>query len=333
MTHPVTLAEIRSARERIRATVLRTPLVPWAGPSVQEVIYLKLDNLQPTGSFKVRGAGNSLAVALEQGGVPGVYTTSAGNMAQALAWQAHRLGIPCTVIVPDTAPAIKLSGIRRHGARIIQLTWDGVWNVMSDGVYPPLKDLLYIPPFNRREMIAGNGTAGIEIFEDLPNVKSVFVPFGGGGLIAGIASALRDLNPQIEVIACEVETAAPFTASLRAGTTSEVERIPSFVDGIGARNVLPQMWERLAVLVETSRVVSLGKVAAAIRHCLEWHHIVIEGAAGTAVAAALDAPAGSGPVVAFVSGGNIDVPTLSTILDGRLPSRPTSHPNPDPAAH
>ena len=320
MAERVTLHEIRAARERIASTVLRSPLVAWQGPPGRaKGIYLKLDNLQPTGSFKVRGAGNSLAAAAEGGPVRGVYTTSAGNMAQALAWHARRLGVPCTAIVPDTAPEVKLAGIRRHGAKIIQLPWEGVWDVMTDGCYEPLRDLLYVPPFNSDSMIAGNGTAGLEIFEDLPEVKKVYVPLGGGGLIAGIAAALRALGPQIEVVACESEAAAPFAASLRAGRATEVTRAPSFVDGIGARNVLPEMWDRLSGLVGSSRVLKLEQIASAIRYCFEYHHIVVEGAGATSVAAALEDPDPGGPAVAFVSGGNLDAAKLVAILQGQVP--------------
>ncbi len=319
MSDRVTLEDVRAARERIRSTVLRTPLVPWQGPSGGSKIFLKLDNLQPTGSFKVRGAGNSLAVAVERGAVPGVYTTSAGNMAQALAWHARRLGIPCTAIVPDTAPEVKLAGIRRYGANIIQLTWEGVWDVMTQGRYEPLGDLLYVPPFNSNPMIAGNGTAGVEIFEDLPEVKRVYVPIGGGGLIAGIATALRALDPRIEVVACETEAATPFAASLKAGRAAEVNRLPSFVDGIGARNVLPEMWGRLLGLVNASRTLKLEQVAIAVRNCFDHHHVVVEGAGATSVAAALEDPDPGGPVVAFVSGGNLDIAKLEVILAGKLP--------------
>lgn len=319
MAEPVTLDDIRAARERIRSCILRTPLIPWDGPSRGAKVYLKLDSLQPTGSFKVRGAGNALGVAIERGTVPGVYTTSAGNMAQALAWHAQRLGIPCTVIVPDTAPEVKLAGIRRHGAQIIQLPWDAVWKITSEACYAPLEDLVFVHPFNDRQMISGNGTAGLEIFEDLPAVKTVFVPFGGGGLITGIATALRSLQPQVEVVACETEAAAPFSASLKARAASEVDRTPSFVDGIGAKNVLPEMWKRLNGLVRSSRVLTLERVAMAVRDCFERHHIVVEGAGATSVAAALDARETNGPVVAFVSGGNIDRSKLGAILEGKVP--------------
>lgn len=319
MDDKTALQEILAARQRLRSTVLRTPLIPWGGPSSRGKVFLKLDNLQPTGSFKVRGAGNSLLVAMERGPVRGVYTTSAGNMAQALAWHARRLGIRCTTIVPDTAPQVKLDGIRRYGAEIVQLSWEGVWDVMTEGSYPPLKDFVYIPPFNSDEMIAGNGTAGLEILEDLPEVRKVYVPFGGGGLITGIASAIRSQRPEVEVIACEAATTAPFAASLRAGKPVEVTRVPSFVDGIGSRNVLPQMWKRLSGLVNESRVVSLEDIAHAVRACFEYHHVVAEGAAGAAVAAATNASGPDEPSVAVVSGGNIDWSKLSAILAGKVP--------------
>jgi threonine dehydratase len=319
MTGRVSVEDIRSARVRIASTVLRTPQIPWQGPAARSTVYLKLDNLQPTGSFKVRGAGNSLAVATERGKVPGVYTTSAGNMAQALAWHAMRAGIPCTAIVPDTAPEIKLAGIRRYGAKIVQLPWEAVWDVMTAGVYDPLRDLVYVPPFNSDAMIAGNGTAGLEIFEDLPEVRKVFVPIGGGGLITGVATALRALGPQIEVVACESEAAAPFSASLRAGKATEVTRNASFVDGIGARNVLPEMWDRLTGLVHRAQVLKLDQIAEAIRFCFLNHHVVVEGAAGAAVAAALREPDPGGPVVALVSGGNLDATKLAMILEGKIP--------------
>lgn len=319
MAERVGLKEILAARERLRTTALRTPLIPWSGPSSDRKVFLKLDNLQPTGSFKIRGAGNSFLVATERGPVHGVYTTSAGNMAQALAWHARRLGIPCTTIVPDTAPRVKLDGIRRYGADIVQLSWEGVWDVMTQGSYPPLKEFLYVPPFNSDEMIAGNGTAGLEILEDLPDVSRVYVPFGGGGLITGIAAAIRSQRKEVNVIACEAATTTPFTASLNAGAPVEVRRVPSFVDGIGSRNVLPQMWERLSGLVHESRVVSLEEIADAVRACFQYHHVVVEGAAGAAVAAALHNPAKDGSTVAMVSGGNIDWSKLSLILEGKIP--------------
>ncbi len=315
----IPLEPILRARTRLGPLVLRSPLIPLNGPADGGRVYLKLENLQPTGSFKVRGAGNSILAALERGPVKGVYTTSAGNMAQALAWHAQRRGIPCTTIVPDTAPQAKLDGIRRFGAEIVQLSWDEVWNITLNGVYPPLSDRLYVPPFNHPDMIAGNGTIGTEIHEDLSEVDSVFVAIGGGGLICGIASALRALKPSVRVIACEPETAAPFTASLKAGTPCQVDRRPSFVDGSGASSVFPEMWARLNGLVRESRVVSLEETASAIRLLFERHRVVAEGAAGTALAAALREEGSSSPRIAVISGGNIDPAKLMTILSGSVP--------------
>jgi threonine dehydratase len=316
---PVSLDDIGRARARLGTLILRTPLIPVDPADAAGPVFLKLENLQPTGSFKVRGAGNSILSARERGPVRGVYTTSAGNMAQALAWHARRLGIPCTTIVPDTAPEAKLAGIRRFGAEILQLPWDDVWKITLDGAYGPLEDRLYVPPFNHPDMIAGTGTIGPEIVEDLPAVDRVYVPIGGGGLIAGIASALHALRPTAKVIAVEPVTAAPFAASLQAGAPREATRTPSFVDGSGASSVFPQMWARLNGLVRESRVVSLEETSAAIRLLFERHRLVAEGAAGTAVAAARrDAVAGS-TTVAVVSGGNIDPQKLMTILSGSVP--------------
>ena len=315
----VSIEAIRHARARLGNRVLRTPLIPTDLPAREGGVFLKLENLQPTGSFKVRGAGNSILSALERGPVTGVYTTSAGNMAQALAWHARLLGIPCTTIVPDTAPKAKVEGIRRFGAEIIQLPWDEVWRVTLEGAYQPLAGRLYVPPFNHPDMIAGNGTIGLEIFEDLADADSIFVPIGGGGLIAGIACALKALNPTARVIAVEPETATPFALSLKAGSAQKAERRATFVDGSGASSVFPEMWARLSGLVRESRIVSLEETASAIRLLFEKHRVVVEGAAGTAVAAALREKADGRNAVAVVSGGNIDPDKLMPILSGAIP--------------
>ncbi len=316
---PVPLDAIERARHRLGSVTLRTPLIPLDASSEGHRTYLKLENLQPTGSFKVRGAGNSIFAALERGPLKGVYTTSAGNMAKALAWHAQRLGVPCTTIVPDTAPQAKLEGIRRFGAEIIQLPWDEVWAITLAKRYAPLQDLLYVPPFNHPDMIAGNGTIGLEIFEELPQVDVVYVAIGGGGLIGGIASALRALKPSARCVACEPDTATAFTESLRVQAASEVHRTPSFVDGSGSMSVFPEMWTRLHGLVTESRVVSLADTAEAIRFLFERHRVVAEGAAGTALAAARLEPHPAPVSVVVISGGNIDPGTLMTILSGSVP--------------
>ena len=316
---PIPIDSIRTARDRLGSLVLRTPLIPTESHGEKHRLLLKLENLQPTGSFKVRGAGNSLIAAQERGPLRGVYTTSAGNMAQALAWHAQRMGVPCTTIVPDTAPEAKLAGIRRYGADILQLPWDEVWQITLRADYPPFRDRLYVPPFNHPDMMAGNGTVGLEIFEDLPEVETVYVAIGGGGLIGGIASALRAVKPSVRVIAVEPETATAFTVSLREGRASEVKRTPSFVDGSGSSSVFPQIWARLHGLVTESRIVSLEETASSIRYLFERHRIVAEGAAGTAVAAARRESKEAGVSVAVVSGGNIDPAKLWAILSGAIP--------------
>ncbi len=280
---------------------------------------MKLENLQPTGSFKVRGASNAIALAGPLAKVNGVYTVSAGNMAQALAWQAHELGIECTTIVPDNAPSTKLEAIKRFGAKIIQVSFDEVWQVVVNHEYPPLRGSVFIHPFADTSMIAGNGTIGLEIMEDLPRVDSVLVPFGGGGLSTGIASAIHGLNDQVRVYACEPETAAPLAASFAAGEAKEVNRIPSFVDGAGGKSILPEIWRSASKLLAGSIPVSLKEAAKSIKLLAERHRVISEGAGALALAAAMTGKAGRGPIVCIVSGGNIDSSKLAKILAGEVP--------------
>ena len=314
---PIPLKFIEEARERIKGKVLRTPLVRLNvdGPAD---IFLKLENLQPTGSFKVRGAINAIALAGPDARKRGVYTCSAGNMAQALAWQARQNKIPCTVIVPDNAPETKLEAIRRFGAKIIQASFDEVWKVVVTHRYPPLDGSVFVHPFADIRMMAGNGTAGLEVLEDLPDAESVVIPFGGGGLSVGIASAIRAKSPQTRIYAVEPETAAPLSASFAAGSAQEINRTPSFVDGIGGKSVLPEMWERARTLL-LPLVVSLSEIAAAIKLLIERNRIVAEGAGAASVAAATTGRAGSGKIVCIVSGGNIDSSKLVKILAGGIP--------------
>ncbi len=316
---PISLKEIREARTRLPSTVLRTPLVRLNSDDQSGEIYLKLENLQPTGSFKVRGASNAMALAGPDARSRGVYTVSAGNMAQALAWQARKRGIPCTVIVPDNAPATKLDAIRRFGAKIIQVSFDEVWKVVVNHRYAPLEGSIFIHPFADSRMITGNGTIGLEIFEDVPWVDSVIVPFGGGGLSVGIASAIRALNDRVGVYACEPETAAPLAASFAAGSAQEIHRTPSFVDGAGGKSVLPEMWELARNLIKGSIVVSLQEIGSAVKLLVERNRVVAEGAGAASVAAALTGKAGGGVTVCVVSGGNIDLLKLVAILEGRVP--------------
>jgi threonine dehydratase len=314
----VELEDIERARDRIRGTVFRTPLVRLSAENGGEV-YLKLECLQPTCSFKVRGAGNAIGQLTKEERAKGVYTCSAGNMAQALAWHARREGIRCTVIVPDNAPRAKLDNIKRYGAAIVQMTWDEVWKVANQRHYPPLADWTFIHPFADPRMIAGNGTVGLEILEDLPSVEAVIVPFGGGGLFTGIATAVKARKSTVRMYASEVETAAPLSESLKAGRPVEVKRNPSFVDGIGGSNVAEDIWSSVKPLISGSIVVSLAEVAAAIKLLVERNRVVAEGAGGSSVAAALTGKAGGGTTVCVVSGGNIDVAKIIEILEGKTP--------------
>jgi threonine dehydratase len=313
------LAQIEEARQRISKTVARTPLVRLNFDSPHD-IYLKLECLQPTGSFKVRGAGNAVSLMTPAERERGVYTCSAGNMAQALAWHAKREGIRCAAIVPDTAPQTKLDAIQRYGAEIVQMSWDEVWQVANKRQYPPLADRTFIHPFADPRMIAGNGTAGLEILEDLPDVDAIIVPFGGGGLFAGIASAVKARKSEVRMFASEVETAAPLSESLAAGRPVEIKRNPSFVDGIGGGNILDDIWRLVKPLISDSIVVGLREVASAIKILAERNRVVAEGAGASALAAALTGKAGSGKVVCVISGGNIDASKLIKVLEGAIPS-------------
>jgi threonine dehydratase len=319
ITGPIPLDAIRDARARLPPSVLRTPLVRLNLEDSPAEVYLKLENLQPTGSFKVRGASNAISLAEAEAKKRGVYTVSAGNMAQALAWQARERGIPCTTIVPDNAPSTKLDAIRRFGAKVIQVSFDEVWRVVVNHDYPPLQDSVFIHPFADSRVIAGNGTIGIEIMEDLPRVDSVVVPFGGGGLSTGIASAVRAMNEKVLVYACEPETAAPLAASFSAGSPQQVTRMPSFVDGAGGKSVLPEMWQLARRLLAGSIPVSLKEIASAVKLLAERSRVVAEGAGALAVAAVLSGKAGNGCVACVVSGGNIDLSKFSTILSGEVP--------------
>lgn len=293
--------------------------MPWTGEAPAGVrLYLKLENLQPIGSFKLRGAGNAMAVADPKRRARGVSTASAGNMAQGVAFWASRWGVPCRVVVPDHAPATKLRAVERLGGRIERLPFDDWWRILVEHGEPG-RDDLFIHPVSDPPVVAGNGTIGLEILEDLPDLDAVVVPYGGGGLSCGIASAIRALRPTARVYAAEVETAAPFAASLAAGEPRSTPYTRSFVDGIGSGGVLAEMWPLARAILAGSIVVSLAEVAAAIRGLAERHRVIAEGAGGTPVAAALTGKAGVGNVVCVVSGGNIDSEKLTAILEGRIP--------------
>ena len=307
----IALSEIEAARRRLAGTIVRTPLVRLQHDGGAEIV-LKLENLQPIGSFKLRGAGNALAVADPAELSAGLWTASAGNMAQAVAWHARERGLSCTAVVPDTAPRTKLDAIERLGAEVEKVPFATWLKVFSTRSHPGMYGF-FVHPFSDPAVMAGNGTIGLEIAEDLPGAGAVLIPYGGGGLSCGIASALRALAPRCKVYACEVETAPPLAASLAAGEPVEVDHEPSFVDGIGAPTVFPEMFALAREVLDGSLVVGLDDVAAAIRLLVERSRVVAEGAGAAPVAAALRR---TGKIVCVVSGGNIDTSTLREILQG-----------------
>jgi len=313
-----TLADLRAARERIRGNALRTPLLRLHAPEFAGELWVKLECLQPIGSFKIRGATNAMKLAPRATLERGVYTASAGNMAQGVAWCARELGVPCHVVVPDHAPATKLAAIERLGAKVIREPFERWWRVLEEHRYAGL-DGLFIHPVSDPAVISGNGTIALEILEDLADVDSVLVPFGGGGLSSGIAAGVRALAPRTKVFACEVETAAPLAAALAAGAPQPSAYTPSFVDGIGGRGVLAEMWPLVSSLLDGSIVVTLAGIAGAIRLLAERQRVIAEGAGAASLAAALSGRASGRRVVCIVSGGNIDAAKLATILGGGVP--------------
>lgn len=317
---PVSIEEIRVARRRISGAALRTPLVELNVEDAPARIFLKLENLQPIGSFKLRGAGNAMSQLDTATLAEGVYTASAGNMAQGVAWNARRLGVPCRVVVPESAPATKLRAIERLGGQPIPLPFDEWWQVLVTHGHPDVPGH-FIHPVSDPDVIAGNGTVGLEVYEDLPEVDAVIVPYGGGGLSCGIACALRELKPGTPVYGAEVETAAPLSESLAAGAPQAVEYTPSFVDGIGSKGILAEMWDLARTVLAGAVVSSLEEIANAMRLMAERNSVIAEGAGATSVAGALAGKCGTGTVVCVVSGGNIDVEVLCEILQGGVPGQ------------
>lgn len=314
---PITLQDIERARARIAGTVVRTPLVR-LHVDAPAALYLKLETLQPIGSFKLRGAINAMRMLPPKRLRDGVYTASAGNMAQGLAWAARELGVPCRVVAPDHAPQTKLDAIRRLGAEVSLVPFADWWRAITDFGVPGEKGT-FIHPGADPTVIAGNATIGAEIVEDLPDVDAILVPYGSGGLASGIACAARALRPGVKVYACEVETAAPFAPSLAAGKPVAVEYTATFIDGIGGRTVLEEIWPLAREVLSGSLVVSVRQVADAVRLLAERARVVAEGAGAAPVAAALAHDLGVERVACVVSGGNIDARKLATILAGGIP--------------
>ena len=313
----IALDEIRRARERIADAVTRTPLVRLDVDAPCE-IWLKLETLQPIGSFKLRGALSAVRAASSAELAGGVVTASAGNMAQGVAWAAREAGVHATIVAPDSAPRAKLDLVERLGGEIISVPHEVWWQTMVDRRYEGV-DGLFVHPVEDDAVMAGNGTIGLELVEDLPAFDAVVTPWGGGGLTTGIASAVKALRPAARVITAEPATAAPLAASLAAGQPTEIDYQPSFVDGAGGRALLPTMWDRARQLVDSAIAVPVDEVAAATRLLATRARVVAEGAGALALAAALRGDAGEGRVVCVVSGGNIDAAVLARILAGETP--------------
>jgi threonine dehydratase len=310
----VGLEEVRAAAESIRGEVVHAPLLRFWDDSAA-AIHVKLENLQPMGSFKLRGALNSVAALEPERIAEGLSTASAGNMARAVAWLGRRHGVPATMIVPDSAPAAKLEPVRALGAQVLPVPFERWWQVLEEGGHPDLTGA-FLHPCASQPMIAGNGTIGLELVDELPELGAVVVPFGGGGLASGIACAVKALRPSIRVYAAEVEGAAPLAAALAAGQPVEIPRRPSFVDGIGSGTLLPAMWPLVSSVLDGSIVVSLEQVESAVRLLAARMRVVAEGAGAAALAAALTGQAGEGPVVGVISGGNIDPEAFAAIVAG-----------------
>lgn len=310
---PITTREVEQARQNIQGIALRTPLVPCNAEAPCE-LYLKLENLQPIGSFKIRGAANVMALTPREKLAGGVLTASAGNMAQGVAFCAQRMGIPATIIAPETAPATKVRAAERMGGRVVKVPFAEWWRTFETRSYPGV-DATFIHAFDDPHVMAGNGTIALELLEDLPDLDAVVIPWGGGGLACGIASVLRERTPNVKVYAAEIETGAPLAASLSTGEPREVKHKPSFVDGISAKMVFPNIFEYARQLLDGSLVVSLKEAAQAMKLVAERNRIIVEGAAACAIAAALSGRAGSGKVVAVVSGGNIDLDKFAEIVN------------------
>jgi threonine dehydratase len=314
MAEPIPLTEIEAARGRLTGLALRTPLIRYNVDTEPVEIYLKLENLQPIGAFKIRGAGNAMAIAGEDAlRSGGVWTASAGNMAQGVAWNAARLGVSCSVVVPDHAPVAKLEALERLGAEIVKVPFDEWWEIIVTHEHEGQSGV-FVHPVSDPAVMAGNGTIGLELVEDLPDLDAVVVPYGGGGLSSGIASALRHLRPDVPVYGAEVATSAALDAAFRAGQPTEIEYVPSFVDGIGSSRVLDDMWPLVKELLAGSLVASLEEVESAVRLLATRNHVIAEGAGAASVANAAAGRAGEGKVVCIVSGGNLNASKLAEIL-------------------
>jgi threonine dehydratase len=304
---PIELAEIRAARERIANTIVRTPLIRLElGPEYPH-IRLKLENLQPINAYKLRGAANAVGLLSDSERQRGVWTISAGNAGQGVAYAAREAGVPCSVVVVETAPKSKLERMRALGAKLFPVPYHVAWKALEERSFPEVEGI-FIHPFDDHNFITGHGTMGLEILEDAPDVAAVIASIGGGGLITGVASAIKALRPEVKIFGVEPETAAPAALSFEKGSPQVFANWKaSFVDGAGGQSMFPRMWDRMKPVVDGYLVVTLEQTKSAMRLMAEKARVISEGAGALPLAAALSGRAGKGPIVAIVSGGNIDL--------------------------
>ena len=311
---PISIDDIEQARRRIAGTVLRTPLVKLELGSDAPDIRLKLENLQPTNAYKIRGAANAVARLSDEDRARGVWTISAGNAGQGVAYAARQFGIPATVVAIETAPQTKLDRMRALGATIVPVSYDRAWVAAETHEFEGL-DSTFVHPFDNHDFIAGHGTMGLEILEDAPDVRTVICAIGGGGLISGVGSAIKAKRPDVRVLGAEPETAAPYALSLREGGPQKFEDWKaSFVDGAGGKSVTERMWQRMRPVTDGTITVTLDQTADAMRLIAEKSRTIAEGAGALALAAAMTGKAGEGPIVCIVSGGNIDLDKFAELV-------------------
>ena len=311
---PITLGEIEVARQNVAGTVLRTPLVRLDLGGGAPEIHLKLENLQPTNAYKIRGAANAVALLSEEERARGVWTISAGNAGQGVAYAARAAGIPCSVVAIETAPQTKLDRMRALGANLILVSYERAWQASEEHAFDGI-DGTFIHPFDNDRFIAGHGTMGLEIIEQLPDVRTVIAAIGGGGLITGVGSAVKALKPEVMVVGAEPDTAAPYAFSLEQGGPSKFPGWQaSFVDGAGGQSVTARMWQRMQLIVDSTITVTLDQTRDAMRLIAEKTRTIAEGAGALALAAALTGQAGDGPIVCIVSGGNIDLGKFAELV-------------------
>jgi threonine dehydratase len=306
---PIAIEDIEAARERVAGTILRTPLV-----ELEEGIYLKLENLQPTNAYKIRGATNAVARLSDEARARGVWTISAGNAGQGVAYAARQFAIPCTVVAIETAPQTKLERMRALGATIVPVSYERAWIAAESHEFPGI-DATFVHPFDNHDFIAGHGTMGLEILEDCPEVATVICAIGGGGLITGVGSAIKARAPKVQVLGAEPETAAPYALSLREGGPRKFgDWEASFVDGAGGQSVTQRMWDRMRPVTDGAITVTLDQTRDAMRLIAEKSRTIAEGAGALSLAAALTGKAGDGPIVCVVSGGNIDLKKFAELV-------------------